>query len=301
MIDLRSSQQHSIVYDTALIICASILFVVIVFTFGGESWKQIFFVVAVIALMLLAYSVFIEPHHLHVTRYQVPLVSKPEIWIRIVFLSDFHAGGFRNAVWFERIAHEVQVLNPDSVVLGGDFVADRADFMSQLAYLRQLSAPLGKFFVFGNHDYLDRPQDIRSALVSWGFTDMTNRSTCIEHEGHLFEIQGIDDHWRGDPHSFQRLSSNIPHLLLSHEPDVVMDLHEGDTDFILSGHTHGGQVRLPFFGSMYPIPARLGRAVDWGEKIVNGMRLIVSSGLGEQDARIRFFCPPEIVVADIGI
>ena len=90
-------------------------------------------------------------------------------------------------------------------------------------------------------------------------------------------------------------------MTISHEPDAALDLKEGDTDLLLSGHTHGGQIRLPFIGSIVKIPSILGRKADEGKKVVNGVPVIVSEGVAETDIRSRLFCPPEIMVVDVGI
>lgn len=299
--NLRSSHAYPAVFDAALCIVAVALGCIGWLSFGaGGAWMSLG-VLAGLGLLLMAYAVFVEPRRIRVARFREALISEPRTWIRLAFLSDFHAGGFRSRPWFERITREVQAIRPDLIVGGGDYVSDRAESISELSSLRDLKAPLGKYFVMGNHEYLDRPQDVRAALVSYGFSDVTNRAIRIEREGATLEIYGIDDHWRGNPLPFVRSSSATPHLLISHEPDALMDLSEGQTDLVLSGHTHGGQVRLPLVGSIYPIPAKLGRLVDRGRKIINGTKLIVSSGLGEQEGRVRLGCPAEIVIVEVGI
>jgi len=300
-LNFRSSHEYSGAFNVALVACGLVAVIVGWFAFKtGGMWDVVGFL-SIAALCFLVYGIWIEPQHLRVARYREALVSEPRVWLRIVFLSDFHAGSFRTKEWYERIAREVQALQPDVIFGGGDFVVDRAEPMVDLAALGALRAPLGKFFVLGNHDYMDRPQDVRAAMVSFGFTDLTNKTIQLERDGASFEVRGIDDHWRGNPQSFARLSKTVPHLLLAHEPDVMLDLQEGDTDLVLSGHTHGGQVRLPIIGPLCPIPAQLGRVVDHGKKILRGIRVIISSGLGEQDVRARLFCPAEIVLVEVGI
>jgi hypothetical protein len=82
---------------------------------------------------------------------------------------------------------------------------------------------------------------------------------------------------------------------------LLLDLKEKETDLVLAGHTHSGQVRLPFVGPLVPVPAILGRAVDRGRKVVNGVPAIISNGLGESDGRLRLFSPPQIVLIEVGI
>ena len=299
--NLRSSHATPWAYDAALILCGLVAFGVFFLSVGRGGLWRIIGILVVCALALIVYAAFLEPRILRVTRYREALVPDPRVWLRVAFLSDLHAGGFRKREWYERIVRETQALRPDIVVGGGDFVADLVEHVSDLSPLRDLVAGLGKVFVLGNHDYIDRPQSVRSALGSYGFADLTNGSITFVHDGAKLEITGVDDHWRGDPVIAKRTSADIPRLVVAHEPDVCMDLKEGDADLVIAGHTHGGQVRLPFIGPVYPIPSKLGRAVDQGRKIVNGTRLIVSRGLGEEEARVRLFCPAEVVIVDVGI
>ena len=299
--NLRKPHDRKRGFDAFLMFCAFVGFVFVVYGFTHTGFWPILGVLAFICLALLVYGIFIEPHRLTVVTYRLNLHRDPRVRLRIAFLSDVHAGGFHKKSWFARIAREVHALRPDLIALGGDYVVDRADAVQELKPLADLQAPLGKFFVMGNHDMADRPQDIRAALVSFGFTDLCNRSASIEREGRALDLHGLDDHWYGNPRPFRRPSKDRPHLTLSHEPDVLLDLKEGDTDLVLSGHTHGGQIRLPLLGALWPIPAKLGRAVDHGRKLIHGIPLIVSNGLGETDGRLRLFAPPQVVVVEVGI
>src|SRR5690349_2819976 len=193
---------------------------------------------AVIGEALLIYGLFIEPRRLAVRRYRESLVVHPTTWIRIAFLSDFHAGAGISREWWERVMIETNALAPDLILLGGDYVVDHPDAMKELEPLRDLKAPQGVFFVLGNHDHLDRPQDVRSWLVGVGFADLTNRSITIHREGRSLDVQGLDDHWYGAPARITRSVPGAAHVLLAHEPDVMLDVEEGTTDLVLSGHTH---------------------------------------------------------------
>ncbi|MEK7116030.1 MAG: metallophosphoesterase, partial [Patescibacteria group bacterium] len=268
--NLRKSHDMSRGFDVffAMIAGVGTAAALVGFSRGG-AWT-IFALAAVAGEILIVYGIWIEPRRLVVTRLREPLVAEPSVWITIAFLSDLHAGAFRRRSWYERIAREVEALHPDILILGGDYVVDRAEPIHDLAALAPLTARHGKYFVLGNHDYMDSPQEIRRAIAAWGYEDLTNRVVTIRAEGRTLELQGIDDMWYGIPKRFARSSRLIPHILVSHEPDALLDLTEGDTDLVLIGHTHGGQIRLPLVGALWPIPTQLGRAVDHGRKIVNG-------------------------------
>lgn len=300
--NLRKSHEHPRAFD-ALLVCVGLFGLLVAwFSFRIGGVLDVLGVLAFLGEALLFYGVFIEPHRLTVTTYRRDLVVQPTTHLRLVWLSDLHAGSFRSLAWHERIVREVHALHPDIIVLGGDVVVDRVDSttLSLLQPFALLEARMGKLFVLGNHDLMDRPQEIRTLLGQLGYQDFTNRQVVLQREGRRIEIAGIDDHWMGNPRWTSRTSKEIPHVTLSHEPDVMMDLKEGDTDLVLSGHTHGGQVRLPIIGPMW-LPAKLGRQVDQGEKRIHGIPCFISNGLGEAAGRARLGSPPQIVVVELGI
>jgi predicted MPP superfamily phosphohydrolase len=298
---LRESHSHPRIFDAIALFCAIVSVFVAWLSFShGGNWSALGWV-SLVCLSLLLWGTFVEPSRLRVIRRRESLVLSPTIWIRIVFLSDLHAGGPRPASWYERLARETSALNPDVLFLGGDHVVDRVEPVAMLAPFSRVSARFGKYFVLGNHDFLDRPQEIRAQLQSFGLEDLTNRSVVHSRDGKKIELSGVDDHWHGNPKLQTRTSSEIPHVLLAHEPDVLMDLQKGDVDLVFAGHTHGGQVALPLIGSLWPIPTKLGRRVSSGRCVMNGVPCLVSEGAGEADARYRLFTNPEILVVEVGI
>lgn len=308
--NLDASHDYSAVFDGIFAVAGVACVAAIIWGIGNGAFGQFVALVALIVLAVEIYAIFVEPNRLSVASYREALVAEPKTWIKIALLTDLHAGGFRKKDWYERVVNEVNALAPDVVLLGGDQVADRPEAVSELQVLSRLQAPLGGFFVLGNHDLLGNGAAVRRALVSFGFTDATNSSRMIEKQGSSFELAAIDDAWLGVPdYSFGDPSTSLssardgekPRVLLSHEPDALLDVKEGDASLVLSGHTHGGQIRLPFVGSIWPIPAKLGRAVDRGRKVIHGVPLIISNGLGETDCRARMLAPPQIVLVEIGI
>ncbi len=299
--NLRKSHDRSVWFDAVLwgLAVFGVVGVWIGLMLGG--WFQVVAILGLIGEGLLGYAVLVEPSRLTVKRYRRALVAEPSGWMKVVFLSDLHAGGFHPTSWYERISREVQALKPELVIVGGDVVGDLSEPIAQLVSLKNVNARLGKYFVLGNHDLVDDPVAIRQTLMEYGYQDLTNTACELLFDGRSLELAGVDDHWYGNPQLPARRATILPRLLISHEPDVLMDLKEGDADLVLSGHTHGGQVRLPLIGPLWPIPSKLGRRVDRGEKILNGVALIISNGLGETDARLRLFSPPQIVVVELGI
>ncbi len=300
-IDLRRSRSLKKPFD---IVLASVALVGFFLAYVGFSLGGIWIGLGWLMLVcegILAYGVFIEPQRLEVIRYRSALAKEPSEWIKIALLSDFHAGDFRFRDWFARVAREVQALKPDLILLGGDYVCYRADTISELEPLRDLQAPLGKYFVMGNHDYFDAPEKIVAYVKGLGYSDLTNSVVDVERGGRKLEVLGLDDPWHGSPMMKRRSSAETAHIILAHEPDMLLDLKEGDTDLVLCGHVHSGQVRFPLIGSLRPIPAKLGRRVERGEVRINGVPCIISNGLGECDARPRLLARPQIVLVEVGI
>ncbi|MCI0479554.1 metallophosphoesterase [Candidatus Uhrbacteria bacterium] len=302
MTDWGKGRNLGLVYDALSVALASFGVVVAWASFtAGGAWIAVG-VPFLVGAFLVAWGSFIEPRRLVVRRYREPLVPEPATWVRLVFVSDMHAGHFRGRRWFERVTSELASLGADLLVLGGDFVADRADAVGHVGPFARIRAGLGRYFVLGNHDYLDDPDRVRTTVAGWGFADLTNGHVSVRKDGRTLQITGVDDAWHGRPMVPPlRVSTSMPHLTVAHEPDVVLDMKAGDTDLLVTGHTHGGQIRLPFVGALAGIPALLGRRVDRGRKVVNGVPLIVSEGCGESDVRARLFCPPDVTVVEIGI
>lgn len=302
MTDWRKGRSLGPVYD--LLIAALVAFGVagafVSFRAGG-LWIVAAFPFAV-GVLLVLWGSFVEPRRLVVRTYREPLVPEPKSWVRLVFVSDMHAGPFHGRRRFERVALEVASLGADLLVFGGDFVSYRAEAVRDVSPLGRVRGRLGTYFILGNHDYLDDPASVRRTAAGWGIADLTNGHVSVQKDGRTLQISGMDDCWYGRPTvPPMRVAATTPHVTIAHEPDIALDVKTGDTDLIIAGHTHGGQIRLPVIGALAGIPSLLGRRVDRGRKTVNGVPLIVSEGLGEADVRARLFCPPEVTVVEIGI
>jgi predicted MPP superfamily phosphohydrolase len=130
-----------------------------------------------------------------------------------------------------------------------------------------------------------------------------NKHVIINHHNQSF-ILACADHRLMKEYDIdgvmKNIPSNLPTILLTHIPDVILDEPSTKADLIICGHTHGGQIRLPFIGPLHPIPDELGKAYDQGIfTLKNGSLLAITHGIGETMARARLFCPPEIMVLHI--
>lgn len=229
----------------------------------------------------------------------VPLADTPTLHaeFKIVQLSDLHYLPFTTLDMIEAAVAAANQLQPDLIVLTGDFVTHEADtIFGMTKALGTLNARHGVFAVLGNHDTRAGARIVRQGLGEAGIEVLHNRGiTLATASGHL-NLAGVDDCLWGHPNLAQALDGldpAAPTVLLAHEPDVIDKFsRDGRVTLQLSGHTHGGQVHLPLFGT--PVLPRLGEKYVKGLFTVNGSRLYVNRGVGMVSLPIRFNCPAEI-------
>lgn len=216
--------------------------------------------------------------------------------LRIAFISDVHAGSFLNEADLTDIFRRVQAQEPDLVLFGGDMIntRDREILLFRNA-LTQLRPRYGMFAVPGNHDHFFGP-DIslwRAFLEDHGVSVLTNRGVRIQHGGQSMWLCGVDDLTEGEPNLEAALDGRREGetcILLSHHPDFFYEAAAADVDLQLSGHTHGGQIRI---GGKAPLHhSSLGYEQGWF--IENDCRLYVGRGVGVTVLPIRIGAPPEV-------
>jgi len=265
---------------------------------------------ALAALILLYYAYAVEPRRWVVTEHDVrsPFVPPGFDGVRIVQISDTHISPFHPLRDFERLVDLVNGLAPDLCVFTGDlYDARRKGWEGDPAVsppLKRIQAPLGKFAVYGNHDFgLDRKTRTSGPLLEQGgFRVLINETCRIERPGGgVLTVSGLDSYVRGQPQP-ERALAGLPedafHLLLVHEPDAADELTAYPVDLQLSGHSHGGQVSLPLVGAL--VRTKYGRKYLGGSYVVANrprpFRLYVSLGIGTTRLRLRLRCKPEIAV-----
>ena len=139
---------------------------------GQRAW--VLFVVMAMGVLLLIYAAYVEPHWISIKRYREPLIRTPKQWIKIVFLSDLHAGLYKSAGYYDRVAKHVEKERPDLLLIGGDLVEQMATAIGDLSSFQRLRASFGNFIILGNHDYRDLPGHLRRVMQEWGYEDLTN-------------------------------------------------------------------------------------------------------------------------------
>ena len=254
-------------------------------------------------------SILFEPNRPQLVRKELALPRWPAAFenFKIALLSDFHYDPVFSVHPLRASIPVVQALQPDLIALTGDFVSEpalarnrrRAAYGAEpcARWLRQLKAPHGLWAVMGNHDAFTDPVLITSILRSTGIQVLSNQSVPIEREGGRFWLSGVDDVMNGDSDLGAALA-NVPKdeakVLLAHEPDYADYVSRHPVDLQLSGHSHGGQVRLPFLPPFYEPP--LARKYIAGLYQVGPLTLYTNRGLGTVGVPIRFDCPPEITL-----
>ena len=208
---------------------------------------------------------------------------------------------------------EVRKAQPDMIALTGDFVGSaESDLDRMLRFLGELPGIAPAYYVTGNHEIRLRPEDFDrfiAGIADAGITVLRNSLTEIRREGEALQVLGIDDpgfvngeDWRNDPQAVRAALDSIPYdpqrftLLLSHRPEVIQIYAEKGIDLVLSGHTHGGQIRLPLIGAFY-VPMQ-----GWFPKYDRGLftegktRVFICSGLGASVVQFRLNAPPELAL-----
>ncbi|MGB0847612.1 MAG: metallophosphoesterase [Thiolinea sp.] len=215
----------------------------------------------------------------------------------IVQLTDMHLKPFTQLEHIERAVERVNRLQPDLIVLTGDYVwHDEEDILDLVPALAKLNAPHGIYAVLGNHDIKTDARLICDTFTRHGIEVLRNQGLDLQLGRHCLYLAGIDDGWLGKPDINKTLSGHSgdkPVVLLAHEPDMIdWYAHDERISLQLSGHTHGGQVQVspgkPF------VRPYLGKKYVQGLYRVNKSWVYTSRGLGTTGLPIRRNCSPEI-------
>jgi predicted MPP superfamily phosphohydrolase len=256
-------------------------------------------------------TTLIAPNLPRIVRKEIALRRWPERLegFTIALLSDFHYDPYFSVHPLRSSIGMVNGLHPDLIVLTGDFVSDpysgnKAD-KAKAAYaaepcahlLRQMQAPYGLWAVLGNHDAVTDPNRVTDSLSAQGIQVLGNHSVPIEGSGARFWLAGVDDvmEKRSDlDATLHRVPANESVILLAHEPDFADYVARFSVDLQLSGHSHGGQVRIPFVRPLWLPP--LAKKYIWGLYKIGGLTLYTNPGLGTVGVPVRMNCPPEITL-----
>ena len=281
-----------------------------------------------IGLLLVGFwAIIIEPWLIKVTRCEVKIPDLPPAWdgLRLGFIADTHSGGWAPRAFFERAWKILRLENPQALLIGGDIVVSHATpiWQEHLSGLQDLQPELGKFAVLGGHDRQYNPAEVSEGLTKMGVRVLHNDAIRLERQGQELFLVGLGDnsdlphqsdlpaalaqvqganasHMQGANASHMQGANTSPvpsapcSILLAHSPDIALNPLAPRCALILSGHTHAGQVRIPYCGAILCV-TDLPRRHDRGLSVVQGVPLFVTRGLG-CTVRLRFCCPPEIAI-----
>jgi len=237
-------------------------------------------------------------YDIEVTRHEVEVADLPASFdgYRIAFLTDTHVASFMRRGLYREVVAQTLRFDPDLILLGGDFVtwARHIPLMAEVL-LTDLAARDGVYAVLGNHDYWADADGVVAAMTARGVRFVINRSIGIARGADRIALVGIDEIYRGTPdvdNAFALVDPHAPAIGLSHHPDVIDLLDGRRLDLLVCGHTHGGQLRFPFFGAVV-VPSKHEARYASGFHRVGRVLMYVSRGIGAVPP-LRILCPPEV-------
>ncbi len=258
---------------------------------------------------LAVYGLWVEPHRIGITRQTLRSTKlKPGAPLRVMHLGDLHVERLTDRE--RRLVELVAAERPDLIVCSGDLINysyahDREAWSACRWVFERLAAPLGTFVVSGSHP-ADHDESVAWIVSGTKARWLRDERVTVEHHGQALDVIGL--HCTHRPFLERpRLEALLSPprarftLLLYHTPDLAPDAAELGIDWMLSGHTHGGQIRLPGFGAL-ATASLYGKAFEMGRYAIGDMTLYVTRGIGLEGSaapRVRLFCPPEVIVWEI--
>ena len=250
----------------------------------------------------------VEPQHAVAEHVEIKLRRLPEAFdgFRIAQLSDIHFGPYMTRPELDRAVNLAKDFQPDLVALTGDFVshpwrghnglagAKNAEPCAD-AFASWKSAPI--LAVLGNHDHWNDPDLVAGALAERGIEVLRNRARPVEKDGQRLWFAGVDDVLEGRADlsgATKGLSASEVTVLLAHEPDYADLASKAGIDLQLSGHSHGGQVRIPGVGPI--VLPELARKYHTALNQVGNLQVYTTRGIGVINPPVRLNCPPEVTL-----
>ena len=254
------------------------------------------------------YAHTIEPTRLQTTQHIIRNIEIPEGFngFKIVQFSDTHLGFNYTLEQFEQLITAINALNPDVIFFSGDLMDEPnkyGEFQEIAPILKRLEAPFGKFSIYGNHDHGGYGSDIYKTIMTQAeFTILQNQSHKITLlDGSVIYVLGLDDAMLGRP-DLAFMMEGVPaesyKILLCHEPDLADQAQYHNIQLQLSGHSHGGQIQIPFIGPLVtpPLAEKYYEGFYYLENEANQLTLYVNRGIGTTRLPFRFLSQPEVTI-----
>lgn len=317
---------YSIVFLSLIIVSATLLFIVIRDTFKkglflNKHKKIAYPIITILSIIFLCSfdTRFIEPHIIVKNEFDFATtnIKSP---LKIAFIADIQIGNYKKSAWTEKIVNKLEEIKPDLVLLGGDLIDNEGTFEDESQYLEPLRKISGRYpiyYILGNHEYgigsqtqgdKNKQTGDRSELLIKRMNELQikllrNSLACPDINDQTICLFGIDDIW-SNKINFEELSKwdkNVPLIFLTHNPDGIKlyPIEQEIPNLTLAGHTHGGQLRLPFIGPLGNPGVKLPKKYFKGLNEYEGMKIFTTVGIGESGGPIRFWNPPEIAVINL--
>jgi predicted MPP superfamily phosphohydrolase len=258
--------------------------------------------VAAVGLGCFGYG-FAVNDHVKLSRVEVKLADLDSAFdgMTIAQMSDLHLGVYTSADYLRRCVEIVNAQQPDLVALTGDYTYINRKYVEPVAdVLSELKPRIGSYAVLGNHDYYQGAGHVVRALRRAKLNVLVDGRDRLEWRGGRLSLFGVDDLYYGDTNEARLLNqapSDEPRIMLAHNPDFIGRFIKKNlrVDLMMSGHTHGGQIRFPLVGAPH-IDSRFGQRFARGLNRWEQIQIYTTRGIGMVGLPVRFACPPEIVL-----
>lgn len=298
--------QYFLIYGSYLIFLFLILFIYQL-KINKKRGQRLFYTILIAISLIFVYARFIEPNWLNIQNYHYILNNdsiKQEKTIKTVVISDLHLGIYKNHDYLSKIVKKINNLNPDLVLIPGDFVfhLNKEKIQKYFQPLTKLNAPT--FGVTGNHDDGNPGKDISADLTielgKLGINIINDETATITIKDNTIKIIGFRDYWNDKKnYNVAKIVQKEDLLLgLVHNPDAVYNFPINNIDIFVTGHTHGGQIRIPY---LYELAIPCIYPFGKGFYLTNNQMVFVSPGVGMVGLPMRFLMRPEISVVEITI
>lgn len=286
------------------------------------KWRRLGLLIVMTLLFgntVAIYSTIIEPFIL-ITKYETIKLHNIEEKIKIAFVSDMQVGEHKKMQWMEKIVAKIKLAKPDIVIIGGDLIANEGTTIDESKFLepiKKLTTDFPVFYILGNHEYGiggairnnpskyndDKSQLVIDRMNSYGAILLQNTLKCPKIKDTQICLYGIDEIWKYNPDfsSLENWNKNIPLIFITHNPDGILyyPTNLQPPDLVLAGHTHGGQVWIPFYGYIISAQTILSKHYYRGLNYWNNIPIYTSKGAGESNTNLRLFAVPEVVILEI--
>jgi len=253
--------------------------------------------VAITCSVVALYAFGVEPHVVVLRTVHVPIRSFGPRGVSILHVSDLH---MRSPGWRERrVLALARRAEPDVIALTGDLVSRSEDVDAACRWLGELRSIAPVYAVPGNYAYRVGGERYLSKVIEAGAVLLSNCSVAVRVNGVEFWLLGVDDPSTTRSRledALAEVTTPGPRILLAHFPTVVEQASFYDIDLVLAGHTHGGQIRLPGLGAVFPFGSALLKKYQKGLYRLGRTVMYVTSGVGTTGVPARFMCPPEVVL-----